>query len=354
MFTDSLGDNAKGTQDTLNKLNKKKKCYLFIWVLSLLLSLTLLFFSKLTVSDLPTLESVSLEHPLSIHLTLPRNNSEISNLKAHSSPFTDGINTGLEHFFKFFGGFLFLLSIAGLIISDNKTVFIPGTIVSSMLIASSVFVPALFDESPYEAETATDPGYVNTFSLDPYITSGNVEAFLENVSKYSGRGGAIMMFTLEKGFSSEDDVRNLKSAFSTKQAQQLTIGLAQTLAVAAYKNRAKQTLMKESLVAAGLAGRVIKATPVSDLLDFTPRTGYAIFKAAAEVEGFDLKNPFAMAVEQKVKAQKALRSFLNASSLLSFIVAVLFSFFWLCTSRYERRAANAWKEDVSERKRGWV
>lgn len=346
MIKKSFDITVKNPQATLKKIHAKKRIYLILWIVCTVVSAVSLGLSRLTVVELPTLHSASVESPLSIQLYLPDIDSG-TNGESHASPFVNNFSSAI-------GSIVNVMAVVGVIFalltgikSGNIMAGMMGVMISLSLVVSSTYISA-FLGSDYDDEhsSVTDDVRMEKRVLDfnKYITSGNVPAYMNDVSKYSSRGGAIISYALQSGSATVDDVSNLKEALQVKEAQQITIGLAQTMAIAAFKSRRETADLKESLVAAELAARVIKATPSKDLIDIDPRTGYAIFQAAMGLKGFDLENPFTRVVTQKVKAQKAIRRFLELSFVLTLSGGVLVMFLWLTTSSYARRAANAINE----------
>ncbi|RDT38457.1 hypothetical protein DXF86_17695 [Citrobacter freundii] len=222
-----------------------------------------------------------------------------------------------------------LMSVVMLIIGFAAFIFNRNVmlLVMSMSVAGTLnLAPVLLGTDAEESGSVASSPVAEKIDLSGFIKSGDVTSFLEGVEKYSERGGFILNETIKSSNANQDDALNLLDIFSTDDAQKVSVGFAETVANAI--SNGDTTLHNSTQNVSALSAYVLSSVGQDDSKSvIDSRTGFAIFEAAKEREGFHMSNLYTNVVTAKVTSQAKVRNFLiNTSAIL---LALGFVFLWL-------------------------
>ncbi|PHM72375.1 hypothetical protein [Xenorhabdus sp. KJ12.1] len=162
-----------------------------------------------------------------------------------------------------------------------------------------------------------------TIELGDYIKSGDVKRYLDGIARYSERVNHIMTNAYKNNSVSQGDVRNLLDVLSIKEAQLLSVGLAQTMANA--ENKGDKEWVEHISASAALSGYVLLAIDKAENSMINSRTGYAIFDKAKSFPSFKSTNIYTEIVTKDIDLQVKIQIFLiNAMMIVSFLGGLFF------------------------------
>ncbi|HCM5085318.1 TPA: hypothetical protein ACXNKZ_003837 [Klebsiella pneumoniae] len=326
---------------TVKKIKGKARVHLCFWAFLFVVSGLMYWASLFTVVDLPTLSSIAQSSPISLELTV----------KTPSSSIDGAFDTVTSSLFSEMDSFLFpmmkLMSVIMLIIGFAAFVFNRNVmlLVMSMSLAGVLnLAPVLLGtDSEVNGSSASSP-VAEKIELSGFIKSGDVRGFLEGVEKYSERGGFILNETIKSSNANQDDALNLLDIFSTDDAQKVSVGFAETVANAI--SNGDTTLHNSTQNVSALSAYVLSSVGQEDskpVID--SRTGFAIFEAAKEREGFHMSNLYSNAVTAKVTSQAKVRNFLINTSAILLALGFVFLWLWGVSFRNVHRAEKVFIEE---------
>ncbi len=328
MKTEAMNNNFEQPSVAVEKLKKKanKNLYLFLFVL--VASVVLFNSSLFQVAELPTLLSVT---PQSI--TLPGVTERSAKFVMYMADIDKSI--------FLFSITPFVLIFAGVSHSFYRQSYLP-------------FFPWLFAVivgawALTITENSIDdiPKDVKKFITREYIEKGDTKGYLEALSQSSPRGAVIIKSVLESNEPNQYDAINLIDTLSKADAQRVSVGLSETMAVEGHLTGEIPVGLP---VSAALAAYVIEAAGgTADRKVIDERTGYAIFAEAKKLPDFDKPNPYADTINAQIESGKSRHQLMSNAMAVLTGVAIFLLFLFVSSYRNVKRMTNVIREEVNLR-----
>ncbi len=334
MINDKTNGSFEQPRGVVKKLKQKTNRVLYSFLSVLLMVVVLFIASVIPLSELPTLISVD---PQSMVLATP--GSGIGNFISIGDSIGDFFENSI--IMKIIPATIVILGMACSVIRGN---FMMG--------AFAVMFALMFSSMPTLLNVMTDGDFSHSeksegVNLETYIKSGDTKGYLEALSQSSPRGEFVINSVLESNVANQDDASNLIDVFSKEDAQRVSVGLSEAMAVEGHLTGGIPAGLP---VSAALAAYVIEAAggiTAHKVID--ERTGYAIFAEAKKLPGFDKPNPYADEINAQIESSKSRHQLMsNAMAVLTGIAIVLL-FILVASYRNVQRVKNVIREEENMR-----
>lgn len=317
----------------VRKLKKKINRILYSFLAVLIMVAVLFFASLFSISELPTLTSVD---PQSMVLVASGNGTD--SFISISDTIGDFVENSI--ILKIIPAIVVIFGIASSVMRGD---FMMG--------AYAVIFAVFFSSLPTVLNVMRDGDFSHSeksdeVNLEKYIKSGDTKGYLEALS-ISPRGEFVINSVLESNAVNQDDARNLIDVFYQADAQRLSVGLSEAMAVEGNLTGKTPAGLP---VSAALAAYVIEAAGgITEHKVIDERTGYAIFEEAKKLPGFNKPNPYADEINAQIESSKSRHKFIsNTMSVLTGIAIVLLLIL-VASYRNVQRAKNVIREEEKMR-----
>lgn len=327
--------------EVVGKLKRKTTIYLALAIVFLIISSLLYWVSNFTLVELPTLLSVAQTEPISFVLSIYSSASTDTSLELDGFTAIIAPNGFIKDYITGISSIFFIVALGVFAINKNVD-FLVGSLILSVMLGCLPSVMGELDSwhDDYSNKLTSE---IEEIQFGEWVKSGNIKEFIEGVGKYSKRGKFIISSVIDGESVTPDDAMNLLDAFSEKDAQYISVGLAETMskALANGVDVSNNSITVTSALAAYTLS-YIRASGSKNYID--ERTGFAIFDAAKDFTGFNLTNSYADVVKAKAKSQKKLRLFLMSLTGVLLVFGCSFLSLWFFSLKNRTRVETAFIE----------
>lgn len=341
MVTHMTHEEFEFSGKTIARMKKNSFHYLIMTVVLLVSAVIAYCLTWFLTVEYPTLLQLAKHSPIELSLELNPGSEALA--EGHS--IADMAIIGSPEFktvFTFISGAFLLMGVAMGAVTQNFMTMFGAIFIAIMLNFFPTFIDILQDDGMSDSRETRNTD-VASQEFNSFIKQGDIKGFLEALGKVSVRAGYVMSQAMINGQADSSTAANLLDIFSEGDAQNVSIALAETVAIGSTIKNPFNDDYSSSPTAAALAAYVLSSVP-QDKVTADTRTGYAVFDSASQYKGFSKSNPYASAVTDKVNSQRNLYGIFKVISIFLLSCGGVTLFLWMVTTNNARRSTRMFDE----------